>query len=119
MHDTAASALRSAGTAVERSRLLPWVALAVWRLGQWDEVRSCVHSSSTLAGTFERTLATSDDVYEIELARALLALHEGTADTLTAACRSARRALVPSIAAAGMDSYGRAYGSLVKLQVLQ
>jgi serine/threonine-protein kinase ATR len=119
MHDTAASALRSAGTAVERSRLLPWVALAAWRLGQWDEVRSCVHSSSTLAGTFERTLATSDDVYEIELARALLALHEGSADTLTAACRSARRALVPSIAAAGMDSYGRAYGSLVKLQVLQ
>ena len=32
---------------------------------------------------------------------------------------TARRALVPQIAAAGMDSYSRAYSSLVRLQVLQ
>jgi hypothetical protein len=49
------------------------VALAAWRLGQWDEVRSCVHSSSTLAGTFEPDYLDRRDEDGVSYREALVA----------------------------------------------
>ena len=145
MRDAAGAAFQNAQTGLERSQLLPCVVQAAWRLGQWDDVRSLVatcaesddrnavgSSVHRLAAAFDGSVApaahsalcdpslmTSDDRYETELARALLSLHEGHAGALAEHAAAARRALIPPIAAAGMDSYARTYGSLVKLQVVQ
>ena len=142
MRDSATAAFRHANTPLERSQLLPCVVQAAWRLGKWEDVRNqlatCEYPSSSMTTwnsgyaaydgflspahatpRCDTSLMTSDDLYETELAHALLCLHDGRADAISTHASAARKALIPQIAAAGMDSYSRAYGSLVKLQVLQ
>ena len=132
MRDSAAAAFRQAQTALERSQLLPCVVQAAWRLGQWDDVRALLSDDGrALPPASSLALATApsppdgrptimqDDLYEVELANALLSMHDGRVAAISQHCTAARRALIPQIAAAGMDSYSRAYGGLIKLHALQ
>ena len=57
--------------------------------------------------------------FETELARAMLALHHCDRPALERHCGAARTSLVPLIAAAGMESYGRAHAHLTQLEALQ
>ena len=127
LKDAAESALRLAVSQTERCALASHAVQAAWRLGEWDEVQRllCAHpirspdgaTASAIDG--EHASESHESVYELELARALLALHCSTPAAISKHCRRARQAILPLLAAASMDSYSHAYPCLVKLQSLQ
>lgn len=80
---------------------------------------SAMSMSTQLPSACDRSLMTNDGLFEIELAHAFVGAQESRMAAVRKHCSAARRALIPQIAAAGMDSYARAYSSLVKLHMLQ
>jgi serine/threonine-protein kinase ATR len=78
---------------------------AAWRLGRWDSLEDFV--SKPHKPTFESKIG--------EIFSAAKAVG-GT--FLPLAFRNARESIIPQLAAAGMESYRRAYDSILKLHVL-
>ena len=123
MRDSAESMLRTARDELERQQLRPCALQAAWRLGEWDDVQRLLRSSppSLSKSSTPMLLAATGGIasFETELARAMLALHHSDRAALERHCSAARLSLVPLIAAAGMESYGRAHIHLTQLEALQ
>lgn len=128
LKDAAESALRAATSETARYALTSHALQGAWRLGAWDDVerligtcpiRGPVDVATSASAAIERASESCEFVYELELARALLALHRGEPAAIDEHCRRARQAILPLLAAASMDSYNHAYPCLAKLQSLQ
>ncbi|KAL1524613.1 hypothetical protein AB1Y20_019502 [Prymnesium parvum] len=113
MRDSAEAMLRAAATEFERAHLRPCALQAAWRLGEWADVQRLLHSSAASAA------AGGSATFETELAHAMLALHRADWEALHRHCGAARLSLLPLVAAAGMESYGRAHAHLTQLHALQ
>jgi serine/threonine-protein kinase ATR len=82
---------------------------AAWRLGRWDSLEDFV--SKPHKPTFESKIG--------EIFSAAKAVgSKMQASALPLAFRNARESIIPQLAAAGMESYRRAYDSILKLHVL-
>ena len=99
---------------------------AAWRLGQWDRLDEYVHLWEGSAQVQPLlALASRDDItgggsnFDLGLAKVLQALRGKDTRDFQLLLRKCRRALLVPLAAAGMESYSRAYPHVVKLQMLQ
>lgn len=123
MRDSAERMLRSAPSERERYHLRPCALQAAWRLGEWDDVRRLLASSPAPVSLGGMPISAGGGSgisgYETELARALLAFHNHELAAIQRHCTEARMHLVPLIAAAGMESYGRAHVHVTQLHALQ
>lgn len=79
---------------------------AAWRLGRWDSLEEFV--SKAHSPTFESMIG---DIFSSAKAPKIR-------KSLPMAFRRVRESIAPQLAAAGRESYGRAYASLLKLHVL-
>lgn len=123
LRDSAEAMFRSVATEFERSQLRACALQATWRLGEWEDVHALLQSSpasiTTLTSPMLPAATGGIASFETELSRAMLALHRSEKEALERHCTAARLCLVPLIAAARMESYGRAHGHLTQLQALQ
>lgn len=83
---------------------------AAWRMGRWDSLDKFTSKPHT--PTFESMIG------KIFLAAKAHESRDERLMKLNAEFRCARQSVVPQLAAAGMESYRRAYDSVLKLHVL-
>lgn len=95
-----------------RQPLLPAGIEACWRLQRWPTLRD-------LGGeAFEARFDDPDERFQVALGRVVLSLQDRDECSMAAALKHARNEAMASLAAASMESYQRAYPSLVKLHIV-
>eukprot|EP00967_Tisochrysis_lutea_P091075 scaffold130549_cov31-Tisochrysis_lutea.AAC.1 len=120
MKHAAEGAMREWASEAERFQLRACAAGAAWRLGEWDEVRRLASpDDASLVSQESDSYSCAEAIYDMEIARALLALTSSTSPeaVVRSHCDNARAALVPLLAATSAESYAHAYPHLVRLQV--
>ena len=98
--------------------LLPSATEAAWRLGRWSLLDKLVKdkhtNSSRLNGVYE-----AESAYHINLGQAFLGLHRRHASEVSNAIRSARTAIMTSLASVARETYPRFYPYLLRLHCLR
>lgn len=88
---------------------------AAWRLGKWDLMNDYLSGADgdLLCSSFE-----SNASFDLDVAKILQAMMENQ-DSVPEKISQSKQALIAPLAAAGMDSYMRAYPIVVKLHLLR
>ncbi|XP_062086906.1 serine/threonine-protein kinase ATR isoform X2 [Humulus lupulus] len=90
---------------------------AAWRLGRWDlmdEFLNGANEDSLICSNSE-----SNALFELDVAKILQAMIKKDQFSVAEKIAQSKQALIASLAAAGMDSYMRAYPFVVKLHFLR
>lgn len=90
---------------------------AAWRLGRWDlmdEYLNGANEEGLLCSSSE-----SNALFDLDVAKILQAMIKKDQFSVAEKIALSKRALIASLAAAGMDSYMRAYPFVVKLHLLR
>ncbi|PON40311.1 Coatomer beta subunit [Trema orientale] len=90
---------------------------AAWRLGRWDLMDEFLNGSNE-----EGLLCSSSEsnaLFDLDVAKILQAMIEKDQFSVAEKIAQSKQALIASLAAAGMDSYMRAYPFVVKLHLLR
>lgn len=97
---------------------------AAWRLNKWDSLDEFLGNAETGAvmkasGELNTlSLFSEADNYQMRLGKALSCLRQRDTSQLQAEIRQARLQTMSALSAASMESYGRSYPMLVRLQTL-
>ncbi|KAF3434772.1 hypothetical protein FNV43_RR21858 [Rhamnella rubrinervis] len=88
---------------------------AAWRLGKWDLMNDYLSGADEdlLCSSFE-----SNALFDLDVAKILQAMMEDQ-DSVPEKLSQSKQTLIAPLAAAGMDSYMRAYPIIVKLHLLR
>lgn len=90
---------------------------AAWRLGRWDLMEEYLHGADE-----EGLLCSSSEsnaCFDMDVAKILQAMMKKDNFLVSEKIAVSKQSLIAPLAAAGMDSYMRAYPFIVKLQFLQ
>ena len=90
---------------------------AAWRLGRWDlmdEFLNGANEEGLLCSSSE-----SNALFDLDVAKILQAMIKKDQFSVAEKIAQSKQALIASLAAAGMDSYTRAYPFVVKLHLLR
>ncbi|KAH7278933.1 hypothetical protein KP509_38G065100 [Ceratopteris richardii] len=93
-----------------------WGVQAAWRLGQWKLLEEYVHGADGEEG--QSAAIDSNSMFDLNLARALLAMQKKDSLAFSKAIIQCRNGLLAPLAAASMESYSRAYPVIIKLHML-
>lgn len=93
--------------------LVPYAVEASWRLGRWDVLAELLEDE---AGC--NTLLPSSSA-QVEVGRAMLAIHQKDAPSAMDAIDGAREAVMRPLSTAARESYARAYAHIIMLHSLR
>lgn len=85
---------------------------ASWRLGQWDTLSRLTDASSLVA-------SDPETAHQLNLGKSVLSLHRKDFSGAMAGIQKAREAVMDGLSSAALESYGRAYNHIVRLQAIR
>ena len=91
---------------------------AAWRLGRWDDLSELVNHTKKNEH-YGRLKSDGDENFGIAFGDAILGLKRRDPDSVISSVKSARDAVMQSLAGAARESYSRSYPDLVKLHCLR
>jgi len=93
---------------------IPTAVDAAWRLGRWDALDDLLKEYKHDEG-----LVDSEDVFKLELGKAMLGLHRHSKAEVDKAVQAGRDAIMNKLSILAKDSYERSYPNLIKLQCIR
>eukprot|EP00897_Mesotaenium_endlicherianum_P000569 jgi/Mesen1/10512/ME000083S10013 len=91
---------------------------AAWRMGQWERLDEYVETAEK-ADSLQQQGHTGPGAFDRSLAKLLQELNKSDYGSFSEGLTQARQSLLAPLAAAGMESYVRAYPLVVKLHMLR
>lgn len=90
---------------------------AAWRLGKWELMDEYLNGADKEG--LQCSISDSNASFDMDVAKILQAIMEKDQFTVDERIGKSKQALIAPLAAAGMDSYARAYPFVVKLHLLK